>query len=83
MTFLIEHLRPDLMPAVRELSKVLGKAAEAAHKELLHCVEFVLGTKLKGLKLNPKMGPDGSWTLEVCSDSDWAGNPNDRKCVGC
>jgi len=57
--FLIEHSRPDLMSAVREFSKVLGKGTEAAYKELLRCVKFVLGTKLKGLKLSPKMGPDG------------------------
>jgi len=83
LMFLIKHLRPDLMSAVRELSKALGKATEAAYKELLRCVKFVLGTKLKGLKMSPKMGPDGLWTLEVCSDSDWAGDPNDRKSVGC
>jgi len=83
LMFLIKHSRPDLMSAVRELSKVLGKATEAAYKELLRCVKFVLGTKLKGLKMSPKMGPDGLWTLEVYSDSDWAGNPNDRKSVGC
>ena len=29
------------------------------------------------------MGPDGLWTLEVYSDSDWAGDPNDQKSVGC
>jgi len=69
--------------AVRELSKALGKATEAACKELLRCVKFVLGTKLKGLKLSPKMGPDGLWSLEVCSDSDWTGDPNDQKSVGC
>ena len=83
LMFLIKHSRPDLMSAVRELSKVLGKATEAAYKELLRCVKFVLGTKLKGLRMNPKMGPDGLWTLEVYSDSDWAGDPEDRKSVGC
>jgi len=83
LMFRIKHSRPDLMSAVKELSKVLGKATEAAHKELLRCVKFVLGTKLEGLKMSPKMGPDGLWTLEVCSDSNWAGDPNDRKSVGC
>jgi len=81
LMFLIKHSRPDLMSAIRELSKVLGKATEAAYKELLRCVKFVLVTKLKGLKLNPKMGPDGLWTVEVYSESDWAGDPNDRKSV--
>ena len=81
--FLIKHSRPDIMSATRELSKALGKATEAAHKEMLRCVKFVLGTKSKGLKMQPKMNPDGLWTLEVYSDSDWAGDPDDRKSVGC
>jgi len=71
------------MSMARELSKALGKAAEAACEELLRCVKFVLGTKLKGLKLNPKMGPDGSWALEVHCHSDWSGDPNGRKSVQC
>jgi len=83
LMFLIKHSRLNLMSAVRELSKVLGKAMKAAYKELLHCVKFVLGTKLKGLKLNLAMGPDGLWTLEVYSNSAWAGDPNDQKSVGC
>ena len=83
LMFLIKHSRPDHVSAVRELSKALGKAMEAACKELLRCVKFVLGTKLKGLKLNLAMGPDGLWTLEVYSNSAWAGDPNDQKSVGC
>ena len=31
----------------------------------------------------PKMDSEGLWTLEVYSDSDWAGDPDDRKSVGC
>ena len=81
--FLIKHSRPDLMSAVRELSKVLGKATEAAYKELLRCAKFVIGTKNKGLRLDPKPLVEGKWVLEVFSDSDWAGDPNDRKSVGC
>jgi len=43
LMFLIKHSRPDLMSGVRELSKVLGKATEAAYKKLLRCVKFVYG----------------------------------------
>ena len=83
LMFLIKHSRPDLMSAVRELSKVLGKATQAAYKELLRCAKFVIDTKHKGLKLAPVLNEDGLWTLVVYSDSDWAGNPDDRKSVGC
>jgi hypothetical protein len=81
--FLIKHSRPDLMSAVRELSKVLGKATEAAYKELLRCAKFVISTKSKGLKMDPHDTNKGLWTLTVYSDSDWAGDPDDRKSVGC
>ena len=81
--FLIKHSRPDLMSAVRELSKVLGKVTPAAYKELLRCMKFVLCTKNKGLKVDPHELQDGHWVLEVHSDSDWAGDPDDRKSVGC
>ena len=83
LMFLIKHSRPDLMSAVRELTKVLGKANEAAYKEMLRCAKFVIDTKCKGLKLYPTISEDGLWTLEVYSDSDWAGDPDDRKSVGC
>jgi hypothetical protein len=81
--FLIKHSRPDLMSAVRELSKVLGKATEAAYKELLSCAKFVIGTKNKGLKVDPHDTKKGLWEMTVFSNSDWAGDPDDRKSVGC
>lgn len=81
--FLIKHSRPDLMAAVRELAKVLGKATPAAYKELLRCAKFVIDTKHKGLRVDPRATVNGLWELEVFSDSDWAGDPNDRKSVGC
>ena len=71
--FLIKHSQPDLMSAIRELSKVLGKATEASYKELLRCVKFVLGTRQKGLRIDPFEPVNGKWILEVYSDSDWAG----------
>ena len=80
--FLIKHSRPDLMSAVRELSKVLGKATRAAYKELLCCAKFVIGTKNKGLRIDPHP-VENEWELVVFSDSDWAGDPDDRKSVGC
>jgi hypothetical protein len=83
LMFLIKHSRLDIMSAVRELTKVLGNATEAAYKEMLRCAKFVIETKNKGLKLHPVVGANGLWTLEVYSDSDWAGDPDGRKSVGC
>jgi hypothetical protein len=81
--YLIKHSRPDLMSAVRELSKVLGKATPAAYKELLRCAKFVILTKSKGLRVDPTEPANGLWKLEVYSDSDWAGDPDNRRSVGC
>jgi hypothetical protein len=81
--YLIKHSRPDLMSAVRELSKVLGKATPAAYKELLRCAKFVILTKSKGLRVDPTEPVNGLWKLEVYSDSDWAGDPDNRRSVGC
>ena len=50
MTFPIEHLRPNLLPLTRELSKVLEKAMEATCEEVLRCAKFEIGTTLKGPK---------------------------------
>ena len=36
-----------------------------------------------GLKIEPKLTNVGKWKIEVCSDSDWIGDPDDRKSVGC
>jgi hypothetical protein len=38
------------------MTKVLGKCTEAAYKEMLRCIKFVLDTKLKGLKVEPTYG---------------------------
>ena len=83
LMYLIKHSRPDIMNAVRELAKVLGKATIAAYKEMLRCIKFVIDTKSKGLKVIPETSKGKPWVLEVFSDSDWAGNPDDRKSVGC
>jgi hypothetical protein len=84
LMYLIKHSRPDIMNACRELTKVLGNCTVAAYKEMLRCAKFVCDTKTKGLKVSPTIeNKDGPWKLEVFSDSDWAGNPDDRKSVRC
>ena len=35
------------------------------------------------MKVEPKLSEDGEWVLMVYSDSDWAGDVDDRKSVGC
>ena len=34
------------------------------------------------MKIEPKLSKNGKWFIEAYSDSDWAGDPDDRKSVG-
>ena len=48
--------------------------------------EFILQTKETGLKIEPKVSENWNmeeieWTLETCSDSDWAGDKDNRRSV--
>ena len=53
LLFLIKHSRPDLCNGVRELSKCLDGANEAAYKEMLRIIKYVMDTRNKGLKISP------------------------------
>ena len=47
---------------------------------MMRCIKFVIDTKTKGLRVNPKC--EGTeWVLELYSDSDWAGDKDDRRSV--
>ena len=80
LLFLIKHSRPDLCNAVRELSKCLDGPTEAAYVEMLRVIKYVLDTKLRGLKIDPIV--EGMfWTIILFSDSDWAGDKDNRRSV--
>jgi hypothetical protein len=81
LLFLIKHSRPDLCNTVRELSKCLDGASKAAYKEILRIIKYVMDTRNKGLKIEPRMGKL-DWKVLVYSDSDWANDKESRKSVG-
>jgi hypothetical protein len=75
----VKHSRPDIANPVRELSKCMDKATEATYKEMIRVVKFVLDTRNFGLFLRPtSIDQDGSWNLTVYSDSNWAGDLENR-----
>ena len=80
LLYLVKHSRPDIANAVRELSKCMDKATQQAVKELKRVIRFVLATKDYGLKLSPN-GSLGKWSVNVYSDSDWAGDKDTRLSV--
>ena len=45
MLYLVKYLRPDIVKAVRELSKVNNKANYANYKQMLRGVKYVLNMR--------------------------------------
>ncbi len=45
LLWLVKHSWPDIATCVRELSKVLDGTTEAAYKEMLFVIKYVLDTK--------------------------------------
>lgn len=81
LLYLVKHSRPDIANAVRELSKVMDGATPAAFKELKRVIKFVLDTKDLGLKIEPQSEKSETWKLVAYSDSDWAGDKDNRRSV--
>ena len=82
LLFLVKHSRPDISNAVRELTKCMDGASPAAYKEMLRLIKMVLDTKTKGLKMVPTMSGQGlTWNIVLYSDSDWAGDKDNRRSV--
>jgi hypothetical protein len=81
LLYFVKHLRPDIANAVQELSKCMTGANAAAYKELLQVIKFVLDRRDYGLKLAPKWEDAMLWELKIYSDSDWAGDEDNRKPV--
>ena len=82
LLYLIKHSRPDIANPVRELTKTLERASPAALKEMYRVIKHVLDTRTMGLKLEPTILKDMlSWWIILYSDSDWAGDKDNRRSV--
>jgi hypothetical protein len=80
LLYLLKHSRPDLSNSVRELSKVMDGANEAHMKGLLRVIKYVSDTQDYKLVLKPRV-QDLKWELKGYSDSDFAGDADNRKSV--
>jgi Reverse transcriptase (RNA-dependent DNA polymerase) len=82
LLYLIKHSRPDICNGVRELTKCLDGATQVAYKEMLRIIKYVLDSKNRGLRVAPLLKAKTiEWELLVYSDSDWAGDKDDRKSI--
>ena len=79
LLYLVKHSRIDIANAVRELSKVMDRAAPNHMKELLRCIRYVLLTK--GRKLKFKLSRSDKIKIRAICDSDYAGDPETRRSV--
>jgi hypothetical protein len=56
-------------------------ATPEAFKELKRVLQFVVNTKEYGLLIEPKWENNNKWNLVVYTDSDWAGDKDNRHSV--
>jgi len=79
LLYLVKHSRPDIANAVRELTKALDAPSPAAYKEMLRVIKYTIDTRDLALKIQPTDAEsDGSWTIVVYCDSDYAGDKETR-----
>ena len=78
LLYLVEYSRPDLANAVRELLKTLYSPSQAAYKEMLRVIKFVIDTKNLGINVAPTLIINNEWNIEGFSDSDFGGDKDTR-----
>ena len=81
LLYLVKYSRPDIANAVQELAKGMQEPTPGAFKELKRVLKFVVDTKYKGLKLEPKFDEATNWNMTVYTDSDWASDKDSRRSV--
>ena len=80
LAYLVEHTRPDLANATRELSRAMDVANYVHWKELLRVVKYALKTQEKGIVLRPERNQDNI-SLKLVVDAEFAGNKDTRKSI--
>lgn len=78
LLYLVKHSRPEISNAVRELSKVGDGATKAHWKDLMRTIKYVIDTKDRGLKINPRYPDNSTYVLEGITDSEYAGDRDTR-----
>ena len=78
LLYLVKHSRPEISNAVRELFKVGDGATKSHWKDLMRTIKYVIDTKFRGLKVEPKYPENLTYTLEGITDSEYAGDRDTR-----
>jgi hypothetical protein len=74
---LSKYTRPDVLNSVRELSRFGANATEAYYKAMSRVLKYCVGTKERGLKLDPNTQRNGKgknfeFEIKGKADSDFA-----------
>ena len=81
LLYLVKYSRPNLSNAIHELSKVNDRATKDYVDSLLRVIKFAVDTKNKLLVYILRGESKQIWELRAYSDSDWAGDANDRRSI--
>ena len=81
LLYLTKHTRPDIANSVREHSRMMDGAAPEHFKTLLRLIKYVIDTKDHTLKLKVTRNDENIFNIQGYSDSDYAGNKDDRKSI--
>ena len=81
LLYLTKHTRPDIAYADREHSRMMDGATEGHYTSLLRIIKYVIETKNHTLKMKVNRNDQDIFKIMGYSDSDYAGNKDDRKSV--
>ena len=81
LLYLTKHTRPDIANAVREHSRMMDGATMEQYNSLLRIIKYVIDTKNHTLKLKIDRNDKNIFNIKGYSDSDYAGNKDDRKSI--
>ena len=85
LLYLMKLMRPDILNAVRELSRFMGRAGLVQFKALYRVMKYCVGTPNRGLFIKPNAvwegDPSFEFEIEGRSDSDYAKDPEKRRSV--
>jgi len=77
LLYLTKHSRPDICNAVRELTKVLGRASPGHYKMMLRVMKYVMETQDFDLHIKPTKSGN-LFQLRGKADSEFCGNKETR-----
>jgi hypothetical protein len=74
LLYLVQHSRPDISNAARDLSKVFDGATAGQWKEWIRAIKYGIATNLFAIKRKPSLYIDNKFHMEAYTDSEFAGD---------